>query len=131
MIFGLPWHEIVLWIAALLGAVLGVINTMSNLRSKRTRLKVVPMMYHWDGPKRHTSTSRLNPGNLCLKVVNLSAFPVTVQEVGAIGKRRAELPLKAVTFSLEASAQEVGVPQTIPARSSFVFYFHGEIYQRE
>lgn len=63
--------------AAFVGAVLGVVNTLHNFNQKRVKLRVVPSM-STIYPSRKTY--------MCINVVNLSAFPVTVSEVGLVGR---------------------------------------------
>lgn len=77
---------------ALLGAVLGVVNTWNSLRSSRVLIRVTPkwvVASDWTG--------------LSIDVVNLSNFPVTITEVGfTIGRsfdrlpRRVQIPPGAV-----------------------------------
>jgi len=67
---------------AILGAVLGLLNTWNGINDRRVRLKVTPK---WS----------LAPGfqGLAIEVVNLSAFPVTISEIGfTIGRSRGALP---------------------------------------
>lgn len=61
---------------AAVGAVLGVINTLHSLDQKRVKLRVVPKFAHFviDG--------HLGDEVGCIEVVNLSAFPVTLSEMG-------------------------------------------------
>ncbi|RLW62678.1 MAG: hypothetical protein B6D73_18285 [gamma proteobacterium symbiont of Stewartia floridana] len=60
---------------AVLGAVLGVINTWVGLSKEKVKLIVTP---------KHAIPVGGAPEHLefCVEVVNLSAFPVTVSEVG-------------------------------------------------
>lgn len=70
---------------AILGAVLGILNTWNSINDRRVRLRVVPK---WSiGP---------NFQGLAIEVVNLSAFPVTISEIGfTIGRSRSGLPRRA------------------------------------
>lgn len=58
---------------ALLGAVLGIINTWNALDTRRVKMKVIPKLAEFlpSGGK-----------TICIEVVNLSAFPITVCQVG-------------------------------------------------
>lgn len=70
---------------ALVGAILGIVNTWHNLRQSRVRLKVTPQTAQFIGPNEGvwTSSRELLPGAVpCIEVVNLSSFPVTIDEVG-------------------------------------------------
>lgn len=60
---------------AILGAVLGIINTWVGLSKEKVKLVVTP---------KHAIPIGGAPENLqfCIEVVNLSAFPVTVSEAG-------------------------------------------------
>ena len=60
---------------ALLGAVLGVINTWHALDKNRVKLKVVPKIAMTLG----RSGSAVG---FCIEITNLSAFAVTVDEAG-------------------------------------------------
>lgn len=60
---------------AVLGAVLGVINTWQGLDKNRLKLRVIP--------KHAIAVGAANPKlTFCIEVTNLSAFPVTVSDVG-------------------------------------------------
>lgn len=66
---------------AVLGAVLGVLNTWNDLDKKRLKLKVVPAhAIPWGG-----ADARLR---VAIAVTNLSSFPVTIDEVGFLLKGR-------------------------------------------
>ena len=62
---------------AVLGAVLGVINTWHGLNQRRVKLKVVPMVAY---PIVYGRKFDQEMG--CVDVTNLSTFPVTLREVG-------------------------------------------------
>src|ERR1700682_709418 len=76
--------------AASVGAVLGVMNTWNAMNQRRVRLRVTPVFL---------TTTEGDPVGYAIEVVNLSAFPVTVAEVGfsASGNRR--VPVQAPQFS--------------------------------
>jgi len=64
---------------AVLGAVLGVINTWKALDKDRVKLKVVP--------KRAIPFGAAHPRlTFCIEVTNLSGFPVTIEEAGVFYK---------------------------------------------
>lgn len=57
---------------AVLGAGLGILNTLHAIIDRRTRLRVTPL-WAIAGP---------GPAGLSIEVVNLSSFPVTIDEMG-------------------------------------------------
>jgi hypothetical protein len=61
---------------AVAGAVLGIVNTCHQLGRDRPKLRVVPL---WG---MFTIGPDLSSTRLAIEVVNLSAFPLTVQDVG-------------------------------------------------
>ncbi len=63
---------------AVVGAVLGIINTWKSIDRDRLKLKVIP--------KRAIPVGELmNPHiTLCIEVINLSTFPVTINEIGVL-----------------------------------------------
>lgn len=64
--------EIVTLAIAVVGAVLGIVNTWRNWSQDRVRLRVRPS-YALDAMGGH---------NICIEVVNLSSFPITVTHLG-------------------------------------------------
>lgn len=77
----------------LLGAVLGIINTWTQLSRNRVRLRVVPRIgFQTSHNGLGITCDRIDPGDekrlfryparLCIEVVNLSTFPVTIHDVG-------------------------------------------------
>jgi hypothetical protein len=81
------WIQAITLAVAVTGAVLGIINTCTQLSKQRVRLRVVPMpaivrgnfvLKRTDGPEFPPSAAI----QLCVEVVNLSTFPVTVDEIG-------------------------------------------------
>jgi hypothetical protein len=75
----LPWKDFITMGAAALGAGLGIMNTWNSLNQRRVRLRVTPM---------HTFSVPGGQQGFGIEVINLSAFPVTVIDVGfSIGRR--------------------------------------------
>src|SRR5678815_1261184 len=62
---------------AVVGAVLGIINTWHGLNQRRVKLKVLPKVAY---PISHSG--EFGPEMGCIEVTNLSTFPVTVRDVG-------------------------------------------------
>src|SRR4051812_45250919 len=60
-----------------LGAVLGIINTTTNVRNARVRLRVQPIVAHMPSEQRPL---------VGIRVYNDSAFAVTVTEIGFLIK---------------------------------------------
>jgi hypothetical protein len=81
-------------VIAAVGAVLGIINTWHQIDRSRVKLKVVPKLAAIvdEAGTIHRTKSAVNAaeGTPCIEVINLSAFPVTVKEVGYTwrGKRK-------------------------------------------
>ena len=65
---------------ASVGAVLGIINTWTTLDKDRPKMKVTPKQAFFVGPfANHDQRPRL-----CIEVLNLSTFALTVTEVGVL-----------------------------------------------
>jgi hypothetical protein len=69
----LPWKDVFTIGAATLGAVLGVMNTWNAISTRRLRVKVTP---------NFVLDLAGQPLGASIEVTNLSAFPVSVAEVG-------------------------------------------------
>ena len=61
---------------AAVGAVLGVINTWHSLDQRRVRLRVVPKI------AQMITANNASGAMGCIEIVNLSAFPVSISEIG-------------------------------------------------
>jgi hypothetical protein len=98
---------------AILGAGLGIINTWQSLSRDRVKLRVVPKMAYSFFPGVESTTS------LCIEVINRSAFPVTVSEVGLTlretGKQLKLIPPKILDGG--------PYPRRLEPRSSFTAHF--------
>ena len=66
------WKDAITFGIALLGAVLGILNTWNAMSARRVRLRVKPA---------HAFSDAGGVG-FCIEIVNLSSLPVTVREVG-------------------------------------------------
>jgi hypothetical protein len=101
-----------------LGALLGIINTKVLLNTRRVRLKVIPSSVIV-GPRAAWSSVNevMNGGALAIEVVNLSAFPVTVTEVGLKlpGGHRA-------LICQPPTADSKPMPRRLEPRESFTAY---------
>jgi hypothetical protein len=70
--------QVVTLSVAVLGAVLGIINTWHGLDQSRLKLKLTP---------KHVIAVGINDKlEFCIEVTNLSAFPVTICDVGVLYK---------------------------------------------
>ena len=67
----LPWRDYLTFAAAMIGAVLGVMNMWNTIDQRRVRLRITP---------KHVLS--VNGRSFAIEVINLSAFPVTIDEVG-------------------------------------------------
>lgn len=71
----MSYTEGITLVVAILGAVLGVVNTWNSVNQQRLRIRVTPQHAIPFGG----ADTRLT---FCIQVTNLSSFPVTVAEVG-------------------------------------------------
>jgi len=88
----MSWTEGVTLGIALLGAVLGIINICHQLNQDRLKLKVIPKIgFVMDGgilvgdrsnPMVDALVRTGRPTRLCIEVINLSSFAVTISDVG-------------------------------------------------
>jgi hypothetical protein len=69
----LPWKESLTLAIALLGAVLGIMNTWNAMNDRRVRLRVKPA---------HAFTVPQGDHMFSIEVVNLSTFALTISDVG-------------------------------------------------
>jgi hypothetical protein len=91
-------------ICGICGAVLGIINTWSQLSRNRVRLKVIPKLAYMVGGNdvmagvrsceyQQDLSNKGTPSRLCIEVINLSAFAVTISDAGFGKKDRNRLAL--------------------------------------
>jgi hypothetical protein len=108
------WQEAVTFSLATLGAVLGILNTRQAMRRDQVRMRVRPLSVV------ALDSSSLNFG---IEVVNLSAFALTVQEVGfTLDGRWAELGERAVV--LQPRTSDLGPwPRRMESREAITLYF--------
>ena len=81
------WLDLLTLSTALVGAVLGVFNTVHGYLQTKVRLRVTPKaLLHVDGGVISTTSANVPPemNNVGIEVVNLSGFAVTVNEVGVL-----------------------------------------------
>ena len=115
---------------ALVGAVLGVLNTWDKLSKNRVRLRVVPKLAIFTGGDTWITGDRnselanrlLARGalrRLCVTIVNLSAFPVTISDVGF---GRVENHRRHSLVAPEISPSRKEWPPRLEPRESIVAY---------
>lgn len=107
-------------ILATIGTVLGCINTFQLLNSRRVRLRVVPKSATLDeGGVWTDSTKHMQQGAVCIEVVNLSSFPITVAEVGyTLPQRRRATIIKPILHDSKAW------PRRLEPREAVTVYGH-------
>lgn len=111
------WSEAVTLAIAVLGAALGVINTWNSINTRKVRLRVRPS---W--------TIGLGGHDFGIEVMNLSAFPVTLDEVGFLyGRSLSSTPRRAMV--MRPTVIDGGPwPRRLDARGSvFVYFASGEL----
>ena len=84
-----PVKDILTIGAASVGAVLGIMNTWNAMNQRRVRLRVTPTF---------VLTAQGDPLGVSIEVINLSAFPLTVSEVGFSAGRGRRIPILAPKF---------------------------------
>jgi hypothetical protein len=96
---------------ALLGAVLGVINTWQTLDKDRVKLRVVP--------KHAVPVGAADPSlTFCIEITNLSSFAVTVDETGVFytGTEQRSAYVRPILFDGQ------GWPRRLEPRTSVTVY---------
>ena len=96
---------------AVLGAVLGVINTLHNINKTRVKLKVIP--------KHAIPVGGMDPDlRMCIEVINLGSIAVTIQDVGVFyyGTKKRGAIIQPVF------ADGGGWPQRLEPRSALTVY---------
>jgi hypothetical protein len=105
---------------AVLGAGLGIINTVTSLNQRRVKLRVIPKTAAGIGGGVFSHTTELLPNSVpAIEVINLSAFPVTIAEAGFTltgSKARVVCPPQSVI-------DHKPWPRRLEARESVTVYF--------
>lgn len=110
------------------GAVLGIINTWNQISRNQVRLVVIPKIAFMLNANNTITTDRNNnrtshllgqgvPFRLCIEIINLSAFAVTISDVG-FGKKG---KLRHILFQPELSPGKTWPPR-LESRESVVVY---------
>lgn len=99
---------------ALLGAVLGVVNTWNGINRERVKLRVMPQNALAMGV-----AAQMFPGiEFSIEVVNLSAFPIVVQEVGFLHRGLSSRAAVIQPITLEGTT----TPRKLGPREAVSFY---------
>ena len=108
------WEASVTFAIAVLGAVLGIFSTWQQLSKDRVKLRVRPVCVFEltrDGP---------SAARLAIHVLNLSAFPITVSDVGLV-RRTIRKPRMSLTSPILLDGKEW--PRKLEPRESVTAHF--------
>lgn len=97
------WKEATTMSIALLGAVLGVMNTWNAINQQRVRVRVTP---------HFVASLDRRPLGISIEVINLSAFALTIEEIG-FTSNKGRLPLLAARFP-----DGVSLPRRLASREA-------------
>jgi hypothetical protein len=106
---------------ALLGAVLGIINTWKSINRDRLKLIVIP--------KHAIPVSNFINQNIrfCIEVINLSTFPVTITEIGLLYHNTNVRGAAINPIITDGGA----FPRRLEPRTSFTAYLRADIFQAD
>lgn len=109
----MSWQGAVTFGIAILGAVLGILNTWQAMRRDRLRLRVRPL-----------NVVMLNSGDMAfgIEVINLSMFAVTIEEVGFSLRAPAEKGTRGVV-PFPRPSDGGPWPRRLEPRSSVTLHF--------
>ncbi|MHC2018920.1 hypothetical protein [Methylobacterium sp. CM6247] len=94
---------------AILGVLLGIFNTWSNIRARRLRVKVTPAF----------AMTTTGGQGFSIEVLNRSSFPIVVNEVGLTLKDTTQR----VTVGRPYFADDGTMPRRLGAREGMIAYF--------
>ena len=103
---------------AILGAVLGIINTWRAIDRDRVRLRVVPQHAIPVGPGMDKRV------RMCIEVTNLSTFPLTIAEVGVLFRGTEKRGVVVQPIILDAGQ----FPRRSEARTAFSAYLSPDAF---
>lgn len=107
---------------ALLGAVLGLMNTWRNFDRDRVKLQVIPKQAIAVGAMEHQSIQ------FCIDVTNFSTFPLTITEVGVLYYGTSSRGAFVEPIIIDGGS----FPRKLQPRTSFSAYFkQGVLLDRE
>ena len=108
-------YQVVTFAFAMVGAVLGVLNTWRNFRLDSVRLRVRPK--HVIIPSDHTDY-------VGISVVNTGAVAVTLVDVGfQLGRRLGKKKYASVAMALGYNSMSSTLPQKLEPRESATYIF--------
>ena len=109
----MPWMPYITLFIAVLGAILGIVNTWLAISRSRVLLS---LSFTSSAPQ---NARQMPPEYLNIEVVNLSAFPVTVREIGLLADNgRLRVPC-----GNESLLWDVLVPRKLDSRESANFVY--------
>lgn len=97
---------------AILGAVLGIMNTWRSFDRDRIRLRVSPRWAIFTYPESGTST------RFCIEITNLSYMPITVSQVGFELRKKKDMIFIFIPDFFDGGT----MPRRLEPRTSFVAY---------
>jgi len=106
------WTQLITFSLAVLGAVLGVLNTWRNIDQCRVKLRVIPKQAIPVGGM----DERLG---FCVEVINLSAIPVTVSDVGVLYRGTDSRACMTINPIMSPNGD---FPRRLEPRSAFTVY---------
>ena len=105
---------------AVLGAVLGILNTWRNINRDRVKLRVVPKQTFGVGGLVQQKVS------LCIEVTNFSTFPLTIREVGVLYHNTTVRGASINPIIYDGGE----FPRKLESRTSMSAYLQAEILQK-
>ncbi len=106
------WIQLITFSLAVLGAVLGVLNTWRSIDKDRVKLKVIPKQAIPVGGADERLT-------FCVEVINLSSIPVTVSDVGVLYRGTDRRGCMTV---IPVMSPDGPFPRRLEPRSAFTVY---------
>lgn len=104
---------VITFATAVVGAVLGIINTIYNINKDRIKLRVRPVFAYTVG------ASQLKSKYIGVEIINISSFPVSINEAGFTLKGSKQ---RAVILNPLTHKGEVPLPYKLPSREKITLY---------
>jgi len=112
----------------LIGAALGIFNAIQQSRKDKVRLRLVPKLYRHVGNGGRLCSARIPTESenawhgLCLEIINLSAFAVTVDQIGLLLSKDDSV----VQFPKPEISNNESLPKRLEPRASVTCYIASE-----